>query len=132
MGWPQDFSSVSELDLLATSILQDTEIWASNWYKGKLEISAVTQKGSRNFLIFEYEIWVCEMLMKFLDSLESLGSDRVSALQVQLLSCPDFVITDSMDTEIERAKSEIKDKRKCFNINWRCSGCITENMWYLS
>lgn len=46
----------------------------------------------------EYQIYVCEMLMKFLNSPDSLGSDRVSMLQVQLLSYLDFVITDSMDT----------------------------------
>lgn len=62
------------------------------------------------------------MLMKFLDLLESLGSNGVSMLQVQLLCCLGFVITDSMDTEIERAKCEIKDRRKCTINGCCCSG----------
>lgn len=62
------------------------------------------------------------MLMKFLDLLESLGSNGVSMLQVQLLCCLGFVITDSMDTEIERAKCEIKDRRKCTINRCCCSG----------
>lgn len=42
-------------------------------------------------------------MTKSLVSLESLGSDRVSILQVQLLSYLVSVVTDSMDTDIERA-----------------------------
>lgn len=58
--------------------------------------------------------------MKFLNLLESLGSDGISMLQVQLLCYLGFVITDSMDTETERAKCEIKDRRKCCSINGCC------------
>lgn len=55
--------------------------------------------------------------MKFLNSWE----DRVGMLQVQPLHDLDFEIRNRMAGERGGAKSNIKDRKTCFNIKW-CSG----------